>query len=193
MGSVKENYAAIDSIDHGSRRSDAVRNRTQILKAAVATFAAFGLKATIPEIAAAAGVGSASVYRNFPTKADLVTAVVASEGEEISRAIVALSTRKSDGDDLRTAVSSLFAVLARNRLLADALAGEGASAFSPVVDALLVLIEHGKQNGTVNAEIDSSDFILIMCGAVRQLRFTDESDSSRWERVANLVMTVMAP
>jgi AcrR family transcriptional regulator len=55
-------------------RADAVRNRECILEAARATFAERGANAPLEEIARRAGVGIATLYRRFPSRADLVAA-----------------------------------------------------------------------------------------------------------------------
>ena len=61
--------------DAPSKRRDAVANAARVVAAAAEVFAERGLDAPIPEIAKRAGVGKATVYRNFPTKADLVMAI----------------------------------------------------------------------------------------------------------------------
>ena len=53
-----------------------MRNRARVVAAAVEVFAERGLDAGVPEVAARAGVGRATVYRSFPTKEHLVAAVV---------------------------------------------------------------------------------------------------------------------
>ncbi|MFJ3902922.1 TetR/AcrR family transcriptional regulator [Streptomyces sp. NPDC090025] len=58
-----------------SRRADAVRNQQTLLAAAAEVFVTSGVDAPIREIAAHAGVGLGTLYRHFPTRADLVTAV----------------------------------------------------------------------------------------------------------------------
>ena len=63
-------------------RADAARNRERIVAAAMEVFAARGLEASTAEIAARAGVGEATLFRRFPTKDDLVTAIVAMQFEE---------------------------------------------------------------------------------------------------------------
>lgn len=58
-----------------SSRRDARRNQQALLDAAAAVFAASGVEAPVRDIAARAGVGVATIYRHFPTRADLVVAV----------------------------------------------------------------------------------------------------------------------
>ncbi|WP_327064846.1 TetR/AcrR family transcriptional regulator [Kitasatospora sp. NBC_01302] len=59
----------------GSRRKDAQRNRQALLEAAAAVFVTSGVEAPVRDIAARAGVGMGTIYRHFPTRADLVIAV----------------------------------------------------------------------------------------------------------------------
>ncbi|MFB6706113.1 TetR/AcrR family transcriptional regulator [Streptomyces sp. NPDC056333] len=58
-----------------SKRKDARRNQQTLLDAAAAVFVASGVEAPVRDIAAAAGVGMGTIYRHFPTRADLVIAV----------------------------------------------------------------------------------------------------------------------
>jgi AcrR family transcriptional regulator len=57
-------------------RADARRNHERVLDAAAEVFAASGPDASIDEIARLAGVGHGTVFRRFPTKDDLMYAVV---------------------------------------------------------------------------------------------------------------------
>ncbi len=57
------------------KRADARRNQQTLLEAAAAAFVASGVDAPVRDIAAKAGVGIATIYRHFPTRADLVVAV----------------------------------------------------------------------------------------------------------------------
>ena len=57
-------------------RVDARRNLERVLDAATEAFAASGPDVSIDEIARAAGVGHGTVCRRFPTKDDLIYAVI---------------------------------------------------------------------------------------------------------------------
>ena len=57
------------------KRSDAQRNEHALLDAAAKVFLVSGVDAPVRDIAAAAGVGMGTIYRHFPTRAELVIAV----------------------------------------------------------------------------------------------------------------------
>src|SRR5437764_3616711 len=57
------------------KRADARRNEQTLLEAAAAAFVAAGVDAPVRDIAARAGVGMGTIYRHFPTRADLIIAV----------------------------------------------------------------------------------------------------------------------
>lgn len=69
----------VDTTDNANlglrKRADARRNEATLLDAAAAAFVASGVDAPVRDIAARAGVGIATIYRHFPTRADLVVAV----------------------------------------------------------------------------------------------------------------------
>ena len=66
----------VDTVDTARpKRADARRNEETLLEAAAAVFVKSGVDAPVRDIAAAAGVGLGTIYRHFPTRADLVIAV----------------------------------------------------------------------------------------------------------------------
>jgi AcrR family transcriptional regulator len=69
-----------------SKRADAQRNQQTLLSAAAAVFVTSGVDAPIREIAAKAGVGMGTIYRHFPTRADLVVAVYRHQVEACAEA-----------------------------------------------------------------------------------------------------------
>src|SRR5271170_2390867 len=71
-------------------RADAQRNREAILAAASKLFARSGTAVPLEDIAAHAGVGIATLYRNFPTRDALVEAAYRSEVAQITAAATEL-------------------------------------------------------------------------------------------------------
>ncbi|WIX75889.1 TetR/AcrR family transcriptional regulator [Amycolatopsis carbonis] len=58
-----------------TKRADARRNEESLLAAAAAVFVESGVDAPVRDIAAKAGVGMGTIYRHFPTRAELIVAV----------------------------------------------------------------------------------------------------------------------
>ncbi|MFD6493218.1 TetR/AcrR family transcriptional regulator [Streptomyces sp. NPDC059944] len=73
-----------------ARRADARRNQESLLDAAAAIFAEAGVEAPVRDVAARAGVGTATIYRHFPTRADLIIAVYRHQVEACAEAGPAL-------------------------------------------------------------------------------------------------------
>src|SRR5260370_2850016 len=83
---------AVAGIDSGSgssaprKRADARRNEETLLDAAAAAFIASGVDVPVRDIAAKAGVGVGTIYRHFPTRADLIVAVYRHQVEACAEA-----------------------------------------------------------------------------------------------------------
>ncbi|MET7743732.1 TetR/AcrR family transcriptional regulator [Streptomyces sp. NPDC005385] len=73
-----------------AKRADARRNQESLLDAAAAIFAEAGVEAPVRDVAARAGVGTATIYRHFPTRADLIIAVYRHQVEACAEAGPAL-------------------------------------------------------------------------------------------------------
>lgn len=71
--------------DGGTREAGVRRSREALLVAAAEAFVAHGVQAPVRDVAARAGVGVGTVYRHFPTRADLVVAVYRHQVEECTQ------------------------------------------------------------------------------------------------------------
>ncbi|THF68898.1 TetR/AcrR family transcriptional regulator [Deinococcus sp. Arct2-2] len=69
-----------------AQRADAQRNKQTLLDVAAALFVTSGVEVSVREIAAQAGVGIGTVYRHFPTRADLIIAVYRHQVETCAEA-----------------------------------------------------------------------------------------------------------
>jgi AcrR family transcriptional regulator len=72
------------------KRADARRNEQTLLEAAAEVFVTSGVEAPVRDIAAKAGVGIGTIYRHFPTRADLIIAVYRHQVEACAAAGPAL-------------------------------------------------------------------------------------------------------
>ena len=69
------------------KRADALRNYEKLVAAAREAFTEADRSAALEDIARRAGVGIGTLYRNFPTRADLVQAIYVDEVEAPASAI----------------------------------------------------------------------------------------------------------
>lgn len=90
---------------------DAAAKRERLLCAAARVFAAEGIDAPMPTVAAAAGAGVASVYRQFPSKHELLAALVARRLDQI--ADEAAATAQTTGDRFAALTAMLWKVVER--------------------------------------------------------------------------------
>ena len=72
--------------DSPARRADAERNRDKILAAARSAFADPGAEVSMAEISRRAGVGMATLYRNFPGRRELLETLYTDEVSAICKA-----------------------------------------------------------------------------------------------------------
>jgi AcrR family transcriptional regulator len=68
------------------KRADARRNEAMLLNAAAQAFVDSGVNVPVRDIAARAGVGVGTIYRHFPTRADLIVAVYRHQVEACAEA-----------------------------------------------------------------------------------------------------------
>src|SRR4051812_26263139 len=90
------------------KRADARRNEQALLAAAAAVFVTSGVEAPVRDIAKAAGVGMGTIYRHFPTRADLIVAVYRHQVEACAEAGPALLATSGTPHEALTRWISLF-------------------------------------------------------------------------------------
>jgi AcrR family transcriptional regulator len=110
------------------KRADARRNEEALLGAAAAAFVASGVGVPVRDIAARAGVGVGTIYRHFPTRADLVVAVYRHQVETCAQAGPTLLEARSSPLAALTEWTDLFIdFLVTKRGLAGALRPDSAA------------------------------------------------------------------
>jgi len=123
----------VGSIESGSlpaappKRADARRNQAALLDAAAAAFVESGVNAPVRDIAARAGVGVGTIYRHFPTRADLIVAVYRHQVEACAEAgPVLLADRATPYDALGDWIGMFVDFLVTKHGLAAALGSDDA-------------------------------------------------------------------
>jgi AcrR family transcriptional regulator len=176
-----------------SKRADARLNQQRVIAAAREVFAERGLQASMVEIAERAGVGKATVYRSYPTKDDLVTAVAINGFQQLEhRGQDALAS----GDPYTALVEyvrDLFDMVAEDRLLAEALADATVVDPGRIAKLLNELLQASKPSGSIRADLCETDVRVLLCGSVLQLVRLNEHDHAVWRRCADLVLHAFRP
>jgi AcrR family transcriptional regulator len=180
--------------DRRPLRRDAEANRRRILEAAGQIFADRGLEVSMDDIAAAAGVGVATLYRRFPDKQELVDALF---GQRIG--LVAQTAADSlELDDpwegvaqflRRTMAMQLadrgLAQLLRGRVGGRAQVVQARATIEPLVEEL---VARAQASGQLRPDVAGPDLAVIGV-MVSQLgeRFPD-ADPGLWERYLDVIL-----
>jgi AcrR family transcriptional regulator len=125
------------------KRSDARRNQQALLDAAAAVFVRTGVDAPVRDIAAEAGVGMGTIYRHFPTRADLVVAVFRHQLDALAAATTT-PAGETPYEALRSWVARFADFLVTKHGLAEALHSDQAgfeSLHAEFVDRLVPVLD----------------------------------------------------
>jgi AcrR family transcriptional regulator len=149
------------------KRADARRNEKALLDAAAEVFVASGVEAPIREIAAKAGVGTATIYRHFPTRADLIVAVYRHQVEGLAQVGPNLLAKEgSPYQALRRWIDLFVDFLVTKHGLADALQSDDAC-FDPLhayflerlVPVCAQILEAAVDAGEVRADLEAFELM----------------------------------
>lgn len=174
-------------------RADAARNRSAVLHAAREAFTADGPDASLEAIARAAGVGIGTLYRNFPTREDLVAAVYENElSVVLERGAALLPTEKPDVA-LREFMRLYSGFIATKRGMAESLRAGGARTAAASaqtrqrVDATVQpFLVAGAEQGIFRDDVSADDVTAAMVGVF--LTTAESTDSAQVERLLDLVV-----
>jgi AcrR family transcriptional regulator len=186
------------STDQRTLRADARRNRERIISSARELFARDGPEAQMDEIAARAGVGIGTVYRHFPTKEALLTAMVRDRFQEFAE-IAALA---EDTIDARYALETVM------RRSAEAVEGdmgfqlammgsndlewEGIEEQKAVLAAVVTrIIRRAVDAGVVRDDFTFEDFGMMMCGITSTMYY--QPGSADWRRHLAIIVHGLCP
>ncbi len=149
-------------------RADAVRNREAVLEAARQVLAAKGLAAPMDDIAAAAGVGVATVYRHFPNKTVLVDAVLTHGFEELTREAEAALGEPEAGAACFAFIRRAGEVMARDRVLVAAARAldrpERPAVVQRLFDVVDELLASARAVGAVRADVSAEELPPLLAG-----------------------------
>jgi AcrR family transcriptional regulator len=175
-------------------RSDATRNRERLVASARELFAARGADVPVEAVTRHAGVGMGTLYRHFPTKDDLVDAVLEDAyGEWLDAARSALDEHDA-WVGFRRYLERALSLHVANRALKDAVAG-GAAARpraeamrSRIRPLLRELIERAQKQGDLRPDFTVEDLPLVFFSTGRVIEATAEVSPDVWRRHLGIVL-----
>lgn len=149
-------------------RSDARDNRARILDAARAVFGEKGLDTPMREVARQAEVGSATLYRHFPTKRTLIVEAFAEQRRACHAAVRDALTDPDPWHGFRTLVERICELHAHSRGFADAFmttfpeAMDFAADRERTVRAVAELSRRAQETGRLRPDFVVDDLILML-------------------------------
>jgi AcrR family transcriptional regulator len=157
-------------------RADARRNFDALLAAARDAFNREGIDVPLEDIARQAGVGIATLYRNFPTRSDLVEAVYVSEIEELLQA--ARDAREREPwDALETWLRRFSGYVATKLAMLQGLNKDSAifrACRAAMYDAASPLFERAQAAGEVRTDTSLDDAMRLVSGVTASHYESDE-------------------
>ena len=180
-------------------RADAQRNLERILEAAREVFARDGLDASVADVAERAGVGTATIFRRFPTKDDLVAAVIEYELEAFG--VRALDAADSDdpGAAIEDFMTSVIASFIEDRCFCEA---SGSELFDrPRIQELVagltgsieLLLTRAQAAGAIRDDVVAADIGFLVSAVGQAGLRLEQTAPGAWRRYAEIVLGGLRP
>ncbi|MFJ6571912.1 TetR/AcrR family transcriptional regulator [Streptomyces sp. NPDC091292] len=151
------------------RRTDARQNRERLLAAAREVFAEAGPDASLNEIARRAGVGPGTLYRHFPNRPSLLTAVLGDRIRVLGEQADALLCAESADDALARWLGAFLDHARVNQGMGGALmieeaGGIGVDCHRLILDAAAGLLARAQERGSARPDLTADDLVQLVVG-----------------------------
>ncbi|MGA4844009.1 TetR/AcrR family transcriptional regulator [Streptomyces sp. G45] len=172
------------------RRTDARRNRERLVAAAQEVFAEAGPGASLNEIARRAGVGPGTLYRHFPHRQALLSAVLRDRVQALCERAEGLRGAESPDDALAEWLAAFLAHARAHQGMGSAVMVDepGVTGFDChrlILDAAAALLTRAQEHGTARADLTADDLVHLVTGIA--LATAHDEDAGRAGRLLGLV------
>jgi AcrR family transcriptional regulator len=194
---MEENSQAMEQ-ERRPLRADAERNRKRLIESATAIFCERGLEVGVGEIAEHAGVGRGTLFRNFPSKEDLIAAVAVERIRESVARGQALLEAPDPGEALFGLLDQAAGRSLTDRALFDALDDEWLTndgiraAHSELIAVLDRLVTRAQAAGAVRPDVSAVDVLMMVKGVCEASRSFQHADPNMAARQLDLVWAAIA-
>jgi len=170
----------LDISSRRPHRADARRNFDALLEAARDAFGKHGTDASLEDIAKQANVGIGTLYRNFPTRQDLLEAVYVGETQELCRAAQGVADLEP-WEAFTAWLDSFARYVATKMALLQAL-NKDSEVFRACKGAMygsaLPLFERAQQDGALRPDARLDDVLRMVSGMVSSV-YADDDQRAR--------------
>ena len=164
-------------------RADARRNLERVLDAASEVFAASGPDASIDEIARLAGVGHGTVFRRFPTKDDLMFAVIERHVAEMQALAEEAIAADDPGEAFFDFVHRVAELSMRTPGLHRCVVHCGSKPGAAELEQLVArIVARAQRAGAVRRDVEPADVQLLVRSALTS------APPGQWRRYLDVVL-----
>lgn len=183
-----------------TQRADAQRNHRLLLEAAAAAFSERGIDVPAEEIARRAGVAKGTFFRHFPTKEDLVAAVLIDRLGQVRALAADIAAAPDIG---LPAIAEFMAraaeLIAADRSFFDAAMREGterpaiAAAKLALERELSALLARAQATGNVRSDVVGADIAMLILAATNTCAPAHALHPQLWRRYLALMVDSLRP
>lgn len=180
-------------------RADARRNRERVLASAAEVFARSGHDAQMEQVAAHAGLGVGTLYRHFPSKRALLTAIVKERFENTAAAARSAEALDDPGEAFETVLRTYLEAADGDTGFQLAMLGStdlDREEIDPPKDAFAEVvarvIARAVAAGAVRSDLTYDDFPVLTC-AVMSIMYFRPGERPDWRRHLDLVLDGLRP
>lgn len=173
-------------------RADARRNREELLEVARQVIREQGVDASLRDIARRAGVGIATLYRHFPTREDLIAAIIGEGIMRLNARAAELSETKPAGEALEEWLGYIASRIGPYNGLPAAMDDAIAMAGSPLgalcadlMDAGHTLLTRAQADGVIRPDVTWPD-VFTAVAAISAIATRSGPDAS--SRILNVYL-----
>lgn len=181
---LAERVPALDA--RRPRRADAARNFDALIAAGRDAFAEEGASASLEDIARRAGVGIGTLYRNFPTRDDLIDTLYLGEVDALAQAADSVADL-DPWPALEAWLGHFVRYVGTKHVLLESLNRPSAvmdQCRAIMFDAGEPLLVRAQRAGVADPDITISDVVKLVSGVAAVSSFDDEQQRQRVLRLA---------
>jgi len=173
-------------------RTDAQRNREQILEVAKEAFTRHGANTSLDDIARDASVGPGTLYRHFPTRDALIEAVYRTEVNKLAAAERKFAESMPPVEALRAWMLLFVDYVAAKHLIAPALntlVGGASKLYegsrAQIQGAIEALVKRAIKSGDIRKDLDPFDLLRALIGV------SNVSSTPDWQQSAKRLVDIL--